>query len=66
MATIDLDSAAEGVTLGSVDVILGDIFEWGGITSILKLRGACETDDKFRMAMSVAELFHQLQRVLKI
>ncbi|HXV25638.1 MAG TPA: enolase C-terminal domain-like protein [Alphaproteobacteria bacterium] len=42
MATIDLDSAAEGVTLGSVDVILGDIFEWGGITSILKLRGACE------------------------
>jgi len=42
MATIDLDSTAEGLSLGSVDVILGDIFEWGGISSILKLRGACE------------------------
>lgn len=42
MSVIDLDSAAEGLTLGSVDVILGDIFEWGGISSILKLRGACE------------------------
>ena len=42
MCIIDLDSAAEGITLGSVDVILGDIFEWGGITAMLKLKGVCE------------------------
>jgi glucarate dehydratase len=42
MCVIDLDSAAEGLTLGSVDVILGDIFEWGGITAMQKLRGVCE------------------------
>ena len=42
MCVIDLDSAAEGLALGSVDVILGDIFEWGGFTTMLKLKGACE------------------------
>lgn len=42
MCVIDLDSAGEGIRLGSVDVVLGDIFEWGGIGNILKLRGACE------------------------
>ncbi|MDP9137676.1 MAG: hypothetical protein M3N38_05810 [Pseudomonadota bacterium] len=42
MAVIDLDSAAEGLTLNSIDVILGDIFEWGGLTAMMKLRGACE------------------------
>lgn len=42
MCIIDLDSAAEGLALGSVDVILGDIFEWGGITAMKKLRGVCE------------------------
>ena len=42
MSAIDLDSAAEGLHLGSYDVILGDIFEWGGISAIKKLRGACE------------------------
>ena len=43
MCIIDLDSAAEGLTLGSADVILGDIFEWGGIGAMLKLKGVCET-----------------------
>ena len=43
MSIIDLDSAAEGIALGSADVILGDIFEWGGLTSMLKLKGVCET-----------------------
>lgn len=42
MAAIDLDSAAEGLRLGSFDVILGDIFEWGGIAVMQKLKGACE------------------------
>lgn len=42
MCVIDLDSAAEGLALGSVDVILGDIFEWGGIAAMTKLRGICE------------------------
>ena len=40
MCIIDLDSAAEGLTLGSADVILGDIFEWGGIGAMLKLKGS--------------------------
>jgi glucarate dehydratase len=43
MCIIDLDSTAEGLTLGSADVILGDIFEWGGIGAMLKLKGVCET-----------------------
>ena len=43
MCVIDLDSTAEGLALGSVDVILGDVFEWGGISAIKKLRGVCET-----------------------
>jgi glucarate dehydratase len=43
MCIIDLDSTAEGVTLGAADVILGDIFEWGGIGAMLKLKGVCET-----------------------
>jgi glucarate dehydratase len=43
MCIVDLDSAAEGIALGSADVILGDIFEWGGLTAMLKLKGVCET-----------------------
>ena len=42
MCVIDLDSLAVGQSLGSVDVILGDIFEWGGIANIKKLEGVCE------------------------
>ncbi|MGH6719728.1 MAG: enolase C-terminal domain-like protein [Alphaproteobacteria bacterium] len=42
MATIDLDSTAEAIRLGAVDVVLGDIFEWGGITAIKRLQGVCE------------------------
>jgi glucarate dehydratase len=42
MCVIDLDSAAESLRLGSVDVILGDIFEWGGLTALKKLQGVCE------------------------
>jgi glucarate dehydratase len=56
MCVIDLDSLAVGQTLGSVDVILGDIFEWGGIANIKKLEGVCET---FQLGMnfhSAAEL----------
>ena len=43
MATIDLDSTAEAIRMGAVDVVLGDIFEWGGITAIKRLQGVCET-----------------------
>lgn len=42
MVTIDLDSTAEAVRRGSVDVVLADIFEWGGITAIQRLVGVCE------------------------
>jgi glucarate dehydratase len=42
MCVIDLDGVAVGLRLGSVDVVLGDIFEWGGISQIKKLQGACE------------------------
>src|SRR6516225_2569053 len=42
MCVIDLDGVAVGLRLGSVDVVLGDIFEWGGIGQIKKLQGACE------------------------
>jgi glucarate dehydratase len=42
MAAIDLDSAALAISLKSVDVILGDIFEWGGIAAMQKLKGASE------------------------
>jgi len=56
MCVIDLDSLAVGQTLGSIDVVLGDIFEWGGIANIKKLEGVCET---FQLGMnfhSAAEL----------
>jgi glucarate dehydratase len=49
MCVIDLDSLAEGYELGSVDVILGDIFEWGGIANIKKLQGMCEV---FQMGLN--------------
>jgi glucarate dehydratase len=42
MCVIDLDGVAVGLRMGSVDVVLGDIFEWGGISRIKKLQGACE------------------------
>ena len=56
MAAIDLDSAAESIALNSVDVILGDIFEWGGIAVIQKLKGACEMFQKNLNFHSAGEL----------
>ena len=42
MCVIDLDGVADAVRMGSVDVILGDIFEWGGLVAMKKLQGAAE------------------------
>lgn len=56
MCVIDLDSCAEGYELGSVDIVLGDIFEWGGIANIKKLQGACETFQLGLNFHSAAEL----------
>ncbi|MFO0991236.1 MAG: enolase C-terminal domain-like protein [Hyphomicrobiales bacterium] len=56
MAAIDLDSAAESIALNSVDVILGDIFEWGGIAVMQKLKGACEMFQKNLNFHSAGEL----------
>jgi glucarate dehydratase len=42
MCVIDLDSLAVGVRLGSTDVVLGDVCEWGGITAMKKLQAVCE------------------------
>jgi glucarate dehydratase len=56
MCVIDLDDVAEGLRMGSVDVILGDIFEWGGITAIKKLQGACEVFQLNLNFHSAAEL----------
>ena len=56
MCVIDLDSCAEGYELGSVDIILGDIFEWGGIANIKKLQGACEVFQLGLNFHSAAEL----------
>lgn len=56
MCVIDLDSLAVGQALGSVDVILGDIFEWGGIANIKKLEGVCETFQLGLNFHSAAEL----------
>jgi glucarate dehydratase len=56
MCVIDLDDVAEGLRMGSVDVILGDIFEWGGITNIKKLQGACEVFQLNLNFHSAAEL----------
>lgn len=41
MCVIDLDGVAVGLRMKSIDVVLGDIFEWGGISRIKKLEGAC-------------------------
>jgi glucarate dehydratase len=42
MCVIDLDGVAVGLRMKSVDIVLGDIFEWGGISKIKKLEAACD------------------------
>jgi glucarate dehydratase len=42
MCVIDLDGIAIGLRMKSIDVVLGDIFEWGGISKMKKLEAACE------------------------
>ena len=42
MCVIDLDSLAEGYALKSVDIVLGDIFEWGGVANVKRLQAVCE------------------------
>ena len=42
MCVIDLDGLAVGLRMKSIDVVLGDIFECGGIGRIKKLEGACD------------------------
>jgi glucarate dehydratase len=42
MCVIDLESLAVGIRLGSVDVVLGDVCEWGGLTAMKKLQAVCE------------------------
>jgi len=42
MCVMDLDQLAQGLRMGSVDIILGDIHEWGGISNTKKLQGTCE------------------------
>jgi glucarate dehydratase len=42
MCVMDLDQLAQGLRLGSVDIILGDIHEWGGISNTKKLQATCE------------------------
>ena len=39
---MDLDQLAQGLRMNSVDVILGDIHEWGGISNTKKLQATCE------------------------
>ena len=56
MCVIDLDGVAVGARMGSVDVILGDIFEWGGMANIARLRGACEVFQINLAFHSAAEL----------
>ena len=42
MCVVDLDGVAVGLRMRSVNVVLGDLFEWGGISQLRKLQGACE------------------------
>jgi len=42
MCVMDLDQLAQGLRMGSVDIILGDIHEWGGISNTKKLQATCE------------------------
>jgi glucarate dehydratase len=42
MCVIDLHGIAVALRMRSVDVVLGDIFEWGGISRIKKLEAACD------------------------
>lgn len=42
MCVMDLDQLAQGLRMGSVDIILGDIHEWGGIGNTKKLQATCE------------------------
>jgi len=42
MCVMDLDQLAQGLRMRSVDIILGDIHEWGGISATKKLQATCE------------------------
>ncbi|MBX6322646.1 MAG: hypothetical protein IRY94_12515 [Rhodospirillaceae bacterium] len=42
MCVMDLDQLAQGIRMHSVDVVLGDIHEWGGISNTKKLQATCE------------------------
>jgi glucarate dehydratase len=42
MCVMDLDQLAQGLRMASVDVVLGDIHEWGGISNTKKLQATCE------------------------
>ena len=42
MCVMDLDQLAQSLRMNSVDVILGDIHEWGGISNTKKLQATCE------------------------
>ena len=42
MCIMDLDQLAQGLRMGSADIILGDIHEWGGISNTRKLQATCE------------------------
>ncbi len=56
MYIIDIDSAAEGITVKSADVILDDIFESGGLTAMIKLKAAREMFQINRAYHSAGEL----------
>ncbi len=42
MCVMDLDQLAQGIRMHAVDIVLGDIHEWGGIGNTKKLQATCE------------------------
>ncbi len=42
MCVMDLDQLAQGIRMRSVDIVLGDLHEWGGISNTKKLQATCE------------------------
>jgi len=50
MCIIDFDQLPVGIRIGAADIVLGDIFHWGGVQAFRELAAVCGT---FRLGMGM-------------
>ena len=45
MCIIDFEQLAAGIRMGAADVVLGDVYHWGGVQGFVELAAVCKTFD---------------------